>query len=290
MSELPLISVVTPSFNQAGFIEATLRSVLEQDYPKTEYLVIDGGSRDGSVEIIRRYGDRLTRWVSEPDRGQSHAINKGFAMARGDVLAWLNSDDTYLPGTLAAVGEYFASHPETDLVYGDYAYIDPLGRTLWRRHVFGAMRYETLLYHDYLGQPSVFFRRSLLDRIGPLDETLDYHLDWDLFLRMWKVCRPVHLPRVLATFRLVPGAKSNTQDSPHYTAGTVALQQRHRNTRFASPRLNGLWHRGCFYASFAVRAWAVIRDNPFRYLSVLKTMFPGRRFFRVWRARVQSPF
>src|SRR5437870_10778600 len=110
--ELPLISVVTPSFNQAPFLEHTLYSVASQDYARTEHIVIDGGSTDGSVEIIQRHARQLRHWVSEPDRGQSHAINKGLAMASGDVLAWLNSDDTYLPGALKEVGGVFAQHPD----------------------------------------------------------------------------------------------------------------------------------------------------------------------------------
>ena len=286
----PLISVVTPSFNQAAFIEDTLRSVLAQDYANTEYLVIDGGSTDGSVEIIRRYASRISYWVSEKDRGQSHAINKGFARARGDVLAWLNSDDTYLPGTLSSVARCFAERPDVDLVYGDYIYIDPEGRTLFRRRLFDSMSYETLLYHDYLGQPAVFFRRSLLDKVGPVDEQLYYHMDWDLFLRMWKVCQPLHLRAPLATSRLVPTAKSNAQDSETYVAGTLLVQRRHMNRRFRSPLLNRLWHRTYYYAAFGLRAWAVLRENPFQYVRILRTLFPDRRFLQLWRARLRSPF
>jgi glycosyltransferase involved in cell wall biosynthesis len=278
------------AFNQAAFVEETLRSVLEQDYRHKEYLVIDGNSTDGSAEIIRRYADRLTYWVSEPDRGQSHAINKGFALARGEVLGWVNSDDTLLSGALATVAKCFVEHPEIDLVYGDYGYTDSEGRVLLRRRLFDSMSYETLLYHDYLGQPAVFFRRSLLDRVGPVDEQLYYHMDWELFLRMWKVCRPLHVPVCLATSRLVPAAKSNAQDSAKYLAGTLLVQRRHTNQRFASPWLNRLWHRGCFYGSFGLRAWAVMRENPFRYVKILRGLFPGRRFLRLWRMRLKCPF
>ena len=118
MPDFPLVSIVTPSFNQARFLEATLRSVLEQDYPNIEYLVVDGASTDGSVEIIRRYADRLTWWVSEKDNGQSEAINKGMRRARGEFIGWLNSDDIYLPGAVSAAVSAFLSHPQAGLIYG----------------------------------------------------------------------------------------------------------------------------------------------------------------------------
>ncbi|HOW91535.1 MAG TPA: glycosyltransferase family 2 protein, partial [Anaerolineaceae bacterium] len=119
MSELPLVSIVTPSFNQVDYLEETMRSVLEQDYPRVEYIVIDGGSTDGSVEIIRKYADRLAYWVSEKDRGQTDAVNKGYAVAKGSILGWLNSDDTYKPGAISAAVEFLVNHPQFGLVYGD---------------------------------------------------------------------------------------------------------------------------------------------------------------------------
>lgn len=288
--ELPLISVVTPSYNQAPFLDETLRSVASQDYPATEHIVIDGGSTDGSVDVIRRHAANLHYWVSEPDRGQSHAINKGLAMAHGDVLAWLNSDDTYLPGALNAVGAFFARHPDVDLVYGDYVYTNPEGQPLRRRHVFASIAYESLLYHDYLGQPAVFFRRSLYEKVGPLDESLYYCMDWDLFLRMWRVCRPRHIPQVLATYRLDRAAKSNAEETAPAIAAAHLVQQRHMNRRFASPLLNRAWHGAYFYTSFLVRAWAVLRDNPIDYARTITRMFPGRRLIRVLAARLRFPF
>jgi glycosyltransferase involved in cell wall biosynthesis len=290
MMELPLISIVTPSYNQAQFLEETLRSVAAQDYPRKEHIVIDGGSTDSSVDIIRRYEPHLRYWVSEPDRGQSHAINKGLRVATGDVLAWLNSDDTYMPGALSRVGALFAAHPGVDLAYGDFLYTDMAGRAMRRRRVFSSMSYESLLYHDYLGQPAVFFRRSLLEQVGLLDEALHYCMDWDLFLRMWRVCRPQHVPQVLATYRLDRQAKSNAEDTAAAIAAAHLVQQRHMNRRFSRPGVNRAWHRACFYASFLVRAGAVIRDNPFDYIRTLHQMFPGRRLLRVLGARLRSPF
>jgi glycosyltransferase involved in cell wall biosynthesis len=285
----PLISIVTPSYNQGRFLEETLRSVISQDYPRREYVVIDGGSTDDSVDIIRRYAASLSFWVSERDRGQSHAINKGWARCTGDVFAYLNSDDTYLPGALAAVARAFADHPDVDFVYGDYLYTDVDGTPLRRRHVFSHLSYESLLYHDYLGQPAVFFRRTLLERTGMLDESLHFCMDWDLFLRMWKVARPLHLPRVLATYRLDRAAKSNAEDSEAAIAAAHLVQCRHMNRRFEAVWANRLWHRLHFYSSFLLRAWAVVRDNPFAYVRTVRRMFRGR-VLRLAAARLRSPF
>ena len=286
----PLISIVTPSYNQAQFLGETLKSVADQDYPRVEHIVIDGGSSDGSVDLIRAHAGHLRHWVSEPDRGQSHAINKGFALATGEVLTWLNSDDTFLPGALATVAGVFAARPDIDFVYGDFVYTDADGRPLRRRHLFKTMSYETLLYHDYLGQPAVFFRRSLLDKVGVVDEQLHYCMDWDLFLRMWRVCRPLHVPAVLATYRLDQTAKSNAEDTVSAVAAAHLVQRRNKNQRFQSTSLNDLWHRACFYGSFFVRGWAVLRDNPFDYVRTITKMFPGKRLWRLLAARVRSPW
>lgn len=287
---LPRISVITPSFNQARFLGDTLQSVVSQGYPDLEHIVIDGGSTDGSVALIEQHAPHLAYWVSERDRGQSHAINKGFARATGEVLTWLNSDDTFLPGALETVGKVFAEHPDVDLVYGDFVYTDPDGRPMRRRHVFASMTYETLLYHDYLGQPAVFFRRRLLDQVGPVDESLHYCMDWDLFLRMWRVCRPHHVPVVLATYRLDQSAKSNAEETAAAVDAAHLVQRRNLNQRFATPWINRLWHRACFYGSFTVRAWAVLRDNPFDYARTITAMFPGRRLWRLLAARLRSPW
>ena len=147
-----------------------------------------------------------------------------------------------------------------------------------------------MLYHDYLGQPAVFFRRSLLDKVGPVDESLHYCMDWDLFLRMWRVCRPWHVPVVLATYRLDQAAKSNAEDTQAAVTAAHVVQQRNLNQRFANPAANRVWHRGYFYLSFGLRLWTVLRDNPLHYARTISKMFPGRRLLRVMAARLRSPF
>ena len=157
----PLVSIVTPSYNQAQYLEQTLRSVLEQDYPRIEYMVIDGASTDGSVEIIRKYEDRLAYWVSEKDSGQAEAINKGFTRASGDIIAWLNSDDYFLPGAVGAAVKAFDENPDVLLVYGDMLAVDERGRTI-NQLKYRQLTLDDLLCFQIIGQPAVFMRRSAL--------------------------------------------------------------------------------------------------------------------------------
>ncbi|MBI4927898.1 MAG: glycosyltransferase [Anaerolineae bacterium] len=172
-----LVSIITPSFNQARYIEATLDSVLSQDYPEIEYIVMDGGSTDGTVDILKRYEHRLAGWVSEKDRGQTDAINKGFARARGEVLAWLNSDDTYQPGAVREAVEALRAHPEAALVYGDANYIDETGRVIGR---FPAAQtdYRRLRQgYVHIPQQAAFWRASRWRQVGPLDVSFFFAMD-----------------------------------------------------------------------------------------------------------------
>ncbi len=214
----PRISVVTPSYNQGQFIEATIRSVLLQGYPNLEYIVIDGGSTDESVEIIHRYAPWLAFWVSEPDRGQANAINKGFACATGEILAWLNSDDLYHPEALRSVGEAARANLQGMLFYGDSTLIDADAATLGGKSLT-QFSLKRLLKGQNMSQPATFWRRCVLERLGGLDETLHYGLDFEFFLRIWshytlkeKLDHPfVHIPRVLASTRRWEGTKSLSQ-------------------------------------------------------------------------------
>lgn len=178
-----LVSVITPSFNQASFLEYTLQSVQNQDYPAVEHLVVDGGSTDGSVEIIRRYAHRLAWWVSEPDRGQAEAINKGFQRASGEIVAWLNSDDLYLPGAISRAVAAMQANTELGLVYGDALTIDLQGCPL-NRLTFGDWGLEDLLYFRIICQPAVFMRRQVLEQAGYLDPSYHMMLDHHLWMRM----------------------------------------------------------------------------------------------------------
>lgn len=207
-SSSPLVSIVTPSFNQAAFLERTMRSVLTQDYPRIEYIVVDGGSTDGSRAIIERFVDQLTHWISEPDLGQGDAINKGFAMAAGEIYAWLNSDDTYNPGAVREAVEFLESHPEVGMVYGAAYYIDREGRRIGR-YPAKQTDYQGLRRGvNTVTQQSMFFRAELWRQVGGLDTSLYYALDYDLWVRLAKAAPIVFQERYWANFRLHDQSKS----------------------------------------------------------------------------------
>jgi glycosyltransferase involved in cell wall biosynthesis len=206
---LPRVSIITPSYNQAPFLEETILSVLSQDYPNVEYIIIDGGSTDGSIDIIKRYENRLAYWVSEPDRGQSHAINKGWQRASGDIVAYLNSDDLYTPAAIATAVHALVSNPEACMVYSDALRISGSGRPLgsYRSGPFDVRRVMTS--EVPILQPTVFIRRSALDEAGLLDEHLHFVMDYELWIRLGLHHPAVYLPATqLARVREHEAAKS----------------------------------------------------------------------------------
>jgi glycosyltransferase involved in cell wall biosynthesis len=206
----PLVSIITPSYNQALFLEHTIRSVLLQDYPNIEYIIVDGGSTDGSVEIIKSYQEYLAWWISEPDQGQAQAINKGFSRARGDIIAWLNSDDLYLPGAISAVVEVFQDQKEVCMVFGDALSIDEDGNP-FNEQRFRHLRLEDLMTFNIICQPAVFICHSCLERAGKLDESYHYLLDHQLWLRIVSLGPAVYTPQLLACARYHPSAKNIAQ-------------------------------------------------------------------------------
>lgn len=212
----PKISIITPSFNQGQFIEQTIKSVIGQNYPNLEYIVMDGGSTDGTLDILKKYEKEL-KWLSGKDKGQSDAINKGLKMATGEIVAWLNSDDYYLPGTLNKVAKYFETHTDGQWVTGDYVIIDGKGKEIqsWIRQYKNMLRlgnsFGMLSFANYIPQPSTFWKKSLMEKAGFLHE--EYHLcmDYDLWLRFMKLQKPGVIDSPLSAFRIHGQSKGGTQ-------------------------------------------------------------------------------
>jgi glycosyltransferase involved in cell wall biosynthesis len=203
---LPTISIITPSYNQGLFIERTIRSVLDQNVTGLEYIVIDGGSTDETLEILQCYGDRL-HWISEKDRGQTEAINKGIRMSEGEIIGYLNSDDIYYPGALSAVLTFFDKHPEVDVVYGDGDHIDIDGKVI-EPYYTEDWNYQRLKDICFLCQPAVFFRRRLTERAGLFDDSLQYCMDYDYWLRLGALTPFVRIKKRLAGSRIYPDNKT----------------------------------------------------------------------------------
>lgn len=207
MNQTPTVSIVTPSYNQAQFLEKTLRSVLEQDYPAIEYLVVDGGSTDDSVELIKKYADRINWWVSEKDRGQADGINKGLRRAAGEIVAWLNSDDFYQPGAVAGAVQALRENPSTGFVYGDLQVVNPAGE-ITNVLTYGDWKLPGLMEFKIIGQPSVFMRREVLEKAGYLDESYHLLLDHHLWLRLAMIAEPKYIPQLWAGEHYHPGSKN----------------------------------------------------------------------------------
>ncbi|HIE24970.1 MAG TPA: glycosyltransferase [Anaerolineales bacterium] len=210
---LPLVSIITPSFNQVPFITATIDSVLSQDYPHIEYIIVDGGSTDGSVDIIKSYADKLAWWVSEKDKGQTDAIDKGFARANGQILAWLNSDDTYEPGAISAAVDFLMKNPKVGLVYGDCNLIDEKGLKFGEFNAAQTDLSKLQRGYVHIPQQASFWRAELWKEVAPLDDSFFFAMDYDLWTRLAKISELRYLPgETWANFRLHSDAKSIAQD------------------------------------------------------------------------------
>lgn len=228
--ELPKISIITPSFNQGRFIKETIDSVLSQKYPNLEYFVIDGGSTDNTVEILKSYGDKI-RWISEKDDGQANAINKGIRLTDGEIIAFLNSDDTYCEGTLEKVSDFFIKNKREFWLSGDYKIIDENGselrsfipkyKNLWKKINPKIALYIT----NYVAQPSTFWKREVINKVGYFNEDLQYTMDYEFWLRLLKDYKLNFIYKKLSNFRIHNQSKGESRRIDQFNEEIVVLEQ-----------------------------------------------------------------
>lgn len=259
----PFVSIVTPSFNQGRFIRATIESVLGQGYPHLEYIVMDGGSTDETVAILKEYGDRLS-WVSEPDRGQADAINRGWQRSRGAVIAYLNSDDLYLPDAVERAVAALEAHPGAGAVYGEGYHVDEAGRVL-ERYPTEPFSLARLQETCIICQPATFLRREVVERAGWLDPSLRYCMDYDLWIRMAGMAPLVHIPEYLAHSRLHASTKTLGQRLPahaeiletvrrHFGCVPLPWIYAYANAALGPRPRSGAWARTAFAGRLALRS------------------------------------
>ena len=264
---MTLISVITPSYNQAAFLRQTLRSVLDQDYAEVEYVVVDGGSADESLGIIMEHAGRLAWWVSEPDAGQADAINKGLAHVHGEIVAWLNSDDQYLPGTLTAVAHAFEDNPDVALVYGNMQAVDETG-AMTNTLTYKQLSLEDLLCFQIIGQPAAFMKRTAVAAVGGLDTDFHLLLDHQLWIRLARFGRILHVDQTWAAARYHASAKNRARavefgkeafrilEWAAQEPGLAAVLERvSRRARAAAHRVDARYLVDGDHPAAALRAW-----------------------------------
>ncbi len=249
-----LVSIITPSYNQGHFLAETIQSVLSQDYPNLEYIIVDGGSTDGSVEIIQQYAEKLAWWVSERDEGHADALNKGFSHATGEVLAWLNSDDTYQAGAIRQAVDYLQSHPGISMVYADANLIDKRGQFLGKFPSRQTDYARMLDGYVHIPQATTFFWQRSWKQVGPLDLSLKYSFDYDLWVRLAKIAPVAYVPQVWANFRLHEAGKTVYLDDRCYP--DMIKVSRREGGRKISPLVIRWYLRRIFFAWLPLR-WRV---------------------------------
>ena len=280
---MSFVSIVTPSFNQSAYLELTIRSVLEQDYPDFEYIVIDGASTDGSADIIQKYSSRLAYWISEKNSGQADAINKGMRRAKGEIVAWLNSDDYYLPHAIQSAVAALEANPQAMMVYGNMLAVDQTGQTINQLR-YRPLTLEDLLCFQIIGQPAVFMRRAAFEKAGGLDLDFHFMLDHQLWLKIAAQGPMIHVNETWSAARFHPLAKNRAQ-APGFareafrvldwaeTQSDLApiLQRVQRRARASVQRVNARYLLDDGQSWNALKAWMrALTIHPPTALSALK--------------------
>jgi len=280
--DFPLVSIVTPVRNGERFIAETIESVLSQEYPRLEYFVVDGGSTDRTLEILDRFRDRIVL-VRGPDGGQAEALNRGLALARGEIVGWLNADDLYVPGALASVTEAFRGWPDAGVVYGEADHIDEEGRPI-DAYPVESFDAPALARRCFICQPAAFVRRSALTAAGGLDPQLHYALDYDLWIRLSRVTRFVKIDRRLAHSRMHPGNKTLGFRREAYEETMRVLRRRYGYVPYewVYGYTSFLFDRKDQYFEASQRSWPKVLLS--LALGVLRNPFHPLRFVRDWIA------
>ncbi len=255
----PLFSIITPTFNQGQFIEETIRSVLDQHYPRIEHIVMDAGSTDKTISVLKNFPH--IDWVSEKDRGQTHAVNKGVVKAKGEIIGWINSDDIFLPGAFVAVAEKFKAEPECSVVFGNYHAVDESGKILYSTTGFCGRYEEMIRWWDYtfaIHQPTVFVRKEVFGIAGLLDESYHYAMDYEWWLRVAMHYRFHHIPKFLATYRMHRDAKTFAPLEQFVYPEQLRASKKHWGT-FLQPRY---WKYRMSYRMWLLRKAKETLHNP----------------------------
>lgn len=280
---LPKVSIVTPSFNQGPFLEETIRSVLLQGYPNLEYIIIDGGSTDGSIDIIKKYESWLSYWVSEPDAGQTHALNKGFNKTSGQIIAWLNSDDVYLQNAVFSAIQILISNEDVAMVYGDIDVIDEKNNGLYFIPS-GPYDLKRLFKENYIPQPACFFKKNVFLNIGGLDESFNYIMDYDLWMRMGiNNYSIIYFPQKIALFRLYDNSKCGSRTNKFWAEIFFLLDKNLKNLQIDQPIIDIVFSHmfNCIITPILTNPpnQSISEDNSeSAFLEYLNNMYGGQLF------------
>jgi len=281
MDEQPLVTIVTPSYNQGQFIAETIESVLAQTYPQLEYIIIDGGSTDDTLAVIRRYeSDPRLIWVSEPDRGMGHALNKGFDRSKGAIMGWLNSDDVLIGQPVAETVAFFSAHPDVAVVYGDAIYTDADGKPTGKLQLGRPFDFiRTLAYLNCVPQPGTFWRRSLWEKIGPLREDFHLMLDAEYWLRASRAGKLQYCPGVRGTYRLHEASKSTLYEIKSLEEHRLLIDEMYADpTHYPEAAANRQLIESDLALQFAKAYWRQGEKSPSRhYASRALRQSPLRR-------------